>query len=966
MLPEDGLVCIARIGPQKGAPCIHDVYSTIDEALTALPKFNSSKDNIYFAVSTLAERSVMERGKLRVRTQKNSKSTRCIILDVDIKEKEGYYHEKDEAWEGIQNITAQLNLPDPIIVDSGFGYHVYWPMMAGIPSADWRATAKLFYQALLIIEPRAVKDASRVSDSASVLRVPETLNLKNGRETPVGIVQWFSGHLDYGDFKDKLRRITGSNLVGVAPGGDGAPLVSLDTPREYEKVSLQATAKNCNWVRTYITNMAQATEPEWYAMLGLAPYMEHTTKDGIIINGPDIAHLLSKGHPEYDPAATDKKFNQVSIAQTGPTTCGKMQQVNATPCQTCPFRNAVKTPVATARLDRPATTVQTKIALVTEEGDKKEEQIDIPLPPSPYFRGESGGVYVRSKEQAADGTWTEVINKIYDYDLYPVKRYRSELNDEEHLEINLWLPKDGMVRFRMPTEYLVEHKRTGAYLASRGALAEMGGTPRLAKYLIDYTRSIQTKESAEMEYARFGWRNVETDNPVFVVGNGIIDSTGAIKPAAFPAYLKKPALAVAAHGDFNKWKDAFNVYRGIPNSEPLILAAMMAFAAPAMALTAYAGAMYNMLGKSGAGKSASMQIMSSVWGQPNENHISTKDTVIAMTNTIGYHNSIPVAFDELTHMDPAIAADFALLFTGGRGKNRADRSGQNKENNVSWNTIVVCSSNSSIYEKFNDARKGYNAEAMRVFEVKVPPANPKYKDQMDVALKTLRENYGLAGRMFIPAVMRNKQAIAKAIEIQAARIMQQIGGTTSERFWINLVATVYVTGSIAKKMGLHDYDMEALLRWCLNEMDVVREATGESAVDPVGMLGEFVNRNINNMVRIRNGSVDLRTSSNIVSIMGRLEYIGDKLIEIIVSHKALQDWCNHSKIDMSFVMTGLKDRGITTGRNESKRLATGTNLPNVPVRSYVMRVAGTPLEDIQDGQSAPTDQGVQGTEPSGN
>lgn len=943
VLPENGLVCIGRLAPAKGSPFLHDVYDNIDAAINGLSSMDSSKHNLYFCVSTLAQPHVIERGKQRVRTQTNAKQTRCIILDMDIKDEDKFYHSKDEAWQGIQNICLQLNLPDPLVVDSGFGWHVYWPMMAGVSSSEWRATTKLLYQALLIVEPKAVADASRVSDSASVLRVPGSLNLKFGKQTDVEIVQWFSSHVDFGELQEKLRRITGSGITN-------APLVSLDVvQQEYEKTELTPTLRNCNWTKQYVLNMANTTEPEWYAMMGLASFIEHTNKDGVTINGLDVAHLLSKGHPSYDYDATTQKFYQAKNAQTGPTTCTKLQQINASPCEGCPFRNAVKSPLGAARLSKPATKPTVIEAIVTEEGTKTQEEITIPLPPAPYFRGETGGVYVRNKEKVVnkDGVeeWSETIVKVYDYDLYPIKRYRSELKEEEQLEIHLWLPKDGMIRFRMPTEYLVDYKRTGSYLASRGAITEMGGMPRMAKYLIDTARNMQTVEGAEMEYAKFGWRNVETDNPVFVVGNGIIGTDGELKPAAFPAYLKGTAPSLAAFGDFDKWREAFNVYKDIPNSEPFIMAAMMAFAAPAMALTPYAGALYNMVGKHGAGKSASMKVMSSVWGKPTENHISTKDTVNAMTNIIGYHNSVPVAFDEITHMDPYVASDFALLFTGGRGKNRAGRNGENRENHVSWDTIVVCSSNNSMYDKFNEARKGYNAEAMRLFEVKVQPGNLAYKDRIDTALHTLASNYGLAGRKFIPAVMRNKQALAKAIEIKAAHIMAETKGTTGERFWMNLVAAVYVMGSVAKKMGLHDYDMEALLKWAIGQMHVVRESTGETAVDPIAMLGEFINKNINHMVRVRNGSVDLKTSGNgPITIVGRLEFNSDTLTNVIVSYKALQEWCAASRLDMSYMITGLKDRGVTDGKNQPRRLATGTNLPNVSVRCYVMDMTNIAME----------------------
>lgn len=934
VLPEAGYVILGRLAPEKGSPFLHDVYDTIDAALLGLAHADYAKQNYYFAIATYAEPSVVERGKKRVRTQSNAKFIRSVILDIDVKTQDGYYTNKDEAFAGIQRITASLNMPEPLVVDSGFGYHVYWPMAAGVPSKEWQATAKLFYQALSIVEPRAVADASRVSDTASVLRIPDSLNLKYGQQTPVSVAQWHSDLLDFGEFRTMLARITGKS-------SDTARVTLEVAPQTYERAQLQGTLKNCNWAGRYIKNVATMPEPAWYGMLGLASFVEHTTPDGKIISGEAIAHLFSKGHPDYSPEATLRKFEQVRNGQTGPTTCAKFQQIDGGPCSTCPFAGAVKSPLQTSHLSRPVHIPQEVITTVTDDGgNKSQEQVVIPVPPKPYFRGENGGVYVRIKEKVktADESeqWEEKIVKIYDYDLYPVKRFRSELVEEEQLEIHLWLPKDGIRRFKMPTELLVEQKRLSTFLASRGAIGEQGGGIRLSKYMIDYARHMQTQDSAEVEYSRFGWRDIESDNPKFIVGNGYVDKEGVCHPAAFPSYLRNASTAVAAHGNLEKWKEGFNVYKKIPNSEAFIFTAMIGFAAPGMALTPYAGVLYNMVGSAGAGKSASLRMMTSVWGKPHEQRISINDTQIATYNTIGYLNSVPVAFDEATNMDPTVASQFALNFTGGRGKDRAGRDGQNKDNHITWDTIVVCSSNTSMYSKFTAARRGYSAEHMRLFEVSVPAADLSYKSMMDEALAAVNANYGVAGRAFIGMVMRNRGAIAKAIEVKANKVLQATNGSTAERFWATLVACVHVMGTIAKQQGLHSYDMDSITTWAMEQMGMVRENSTKAAADPKGLLGEFINKSLSDMVRVRDGKIDLKTNINEPrSIKGRLEYKGDELVIATISTKALTDFCNGSNIDASWLVAELQRLKVTDGYSKSRRLASGTNFPNPSVRSMV-------------------------------
>lgn len=952
VLPDAGVVAVGRLGPGKGSTFAHDKYPNVEAMLVGLESADYSRENYYFAVSTFdKDEGVHLRGKMRFRCQENAKYTRSIILDLDVKDKEGFYSDKDQAWEGLQRLVVQMNMPQPIVVDSGYGYHVYWPMAAGVASKEWQSVTKLFSKALSIIEPKAVADNSRTSDSASVLRIPDSYNLKNGQRVPVAIVQWYDELLDFGDFREMLQRITGTKA--------SAPRVSLETkPQQFEKSQLLPTLKNCNWANTYVRNSSQASEPEWYAMLGLAPFMEHTDKQGNTINGENIAHLLSKGHPEYDSSATAIKFQQVSVNQTGPTTCAKFQAINSAPCQTCPFKGAVKSPLQAARLSKPATEDQIVTAtIINDDGDKGEEEIVIPRPPSPYFRGESGGVYcrikVKTEDQEGAEEWHDEIVKVYDYDLYPVKRFRSEMMEEEQMEVHLWLPKDGVRRFKMPSEILVEHKRLGAYLASRGAIGEQGSSIRMAKYMIDYARHLQTEASAEVEYSRFGWRDLTGPEPKFVVGNGYVDKEGVVHPAAFPSYLRSAATAVAQHGDTQLWKDGFNVYLKVPHSDAYIFTAMMGFAAPLMALTPYAGVLFNMVGESGAGKSAALSIMTSVWGKPNPARVNINDTQIAMYNTIGYLNSVPVAFDEVTNMDAVVASQFALNFTGGRGKDRAGRDGQNKDNHVTWDTVVVCSSNTSMYAKFTAARRGYNAEAMRLFEVKVPESDMSYKSIVDAAIAKIEGNYGMAGRIYIPKIMRNREALAKMVEDKANAILRQTGGTVGERFWATLLACVNIGGTVAKSMGLHDYDMAKLNTWALAQLHTARETSSKAAADPSTMIGEFINANLDAMVRIKNNVVDLAHSTNIGrTIKGRIEYEGESIKTAYVSSKVLTDYCNASNTDISWLIAELKRLGITDGISKPTRLATGTNLPNTTVRCYEINLTKQ-TAGANDGQSTP-------------
>lgn len=954
VLSSAGLPCIGALTP--GSPGMrHTVYNNLEEFCNALSSIDYTKGNYYFAISTLAEASIIDKGdKKRVRVKENCHRTRCFILDVDIRDdKPGHYTNKEEALQGIRDVQEALNLPSPIIVDSGYGFHVYWPMAEGIESAVWTKTARKFKTAIELIAPGCVADGSRVSDQAGVLRIPDSFNLKNGLQIPVRIVQWADGLVDF----DTLTRV-------LRADSDDAPSakkvnIEIAVPQS-EPSDLKMVAKNCNWVAEYLKNRANASEPEWYAMLGIAPFVTYKLKTGEEISGSKVAHLISNTHPEYDEAATESKYSQAKTAQSGPTTCGKFESIAPARCAGCPFRATVKTPIQTARLDKPKTEAEViETTTFDDKGNIQKEIITIPVPPSPYYRGdENGGVYLRVKVKDAEtGEWTEQIDKIYDYDLYPIKRFRTETIENEVMEVHVWLPRDGIRKFRLPTMMLADNKKLAQALAEKGVVAEYGKGHKVSKFLTDYIRFLQITMAAEIEFSRFGWRDALSAEPKFVVGDGYINKNKEVLPATFAPFLRDASRTVVQAGDIEQWKKGFMVYDTIPNSDPYILTAMLGFAAPLMGLTEYSGMLVNLVGHSGGGKSTALKVMTSVWGEPNPQHVLVTDTDVSVYNFIGYLNSIPVAFDEVTKMEDDRIARFVLNFTSGRGKMRATRDGQNRSNEVEWDTIVCCTSNTSIYDKLAASRRGYNAEAMRVFEINVHASEDQYKEQVDTAIALLRDNYGVAGRAYIGYVIPRAAKIREMLDKTMTNLMVRGKMRNEERFWAAMLACVLVGGKIAKGLGLHDYDVERLVSSMLGEHSTeIRKVVRTTASDPVSVLSEYLNNNLNSIFKVDEGRPSLSgDQGKLQAIKIRMEYKDGQPDIAYLSIGSVRDYCGKNKIDPSWLRRELIDLGIIMRENLPKRLATGSTLTNTSVKCWEINLRHPKMletmQEIENGEA---------------
>jgi hypothetical protein len=505
-----------------------------------------------------------------------------------------------------------------------------------------------------------------------------------------------------------------------------------------------------------------------------------------------------------------------------------------------------------------------------------------------------------------------------------------------------------MRTFKLPTELLADQKKLNQFLSSRGVVTEFGKARHITKYMVDYVRDMQMNDAAEIEFSRFGWRDIVSANPKFVVGNGYISIQKPLNAGSFAYFLKDAAKAVACVGDLEEWKEAFGAYKNIPESEPYQIAILLGFAAPLLATTEYSGVLYNMVGPSGAGKSTALKLMTSVWGQPNESHIRPTDNEIPMYNFIGYLNSIPVAFDELTRMDNDKLGRFVLNFTGGRGKMRAMRSGANAVNEVEWDTIVVGTSNTSLYSKLSDTRVGYTAEAMRVYEVNVPTSMSEHKPTLDAALAAVNRNYGLAGRVYAEWLMPRLVQVQAAVGKSMARLDSLGNRSPDERFWVALLAALEVGGSIAKALGLHDYDIPHLVRWGSEQTVEVREEIEQSHASPVNVLADYFNNTLDGTLYFREGALDLNgTGTALRTIKTRITYDGALMATAYISVTAIREYCKQHATDFAWLKRGLSDSGVLVNDNKAMRLATGTSLPNPSTRTWEINMKHRLLNGIE-------------------
>lgn len=156
--------------------------NSIDNAISMAADLLGKNQEVYFACA--------EYTSPLSRIAQNTKGAWAFWLDVDCSEEKNVsgkgYASEEFAEQAIHEFCEMTGIPHPtIIVSSGGGIHAYWILDEFLDRETWQQLARKLKAITNVQGFRA--DDTRTADIASVLRLPETLNLKYQPPRPVMI-----------------------------------------------------------------------------------------------------------------------------------------------------------------------------------------------------------------------------------------------------------------------------------------------------------------------------------------------------------------------------------------------------------------------------------------------------------------------------------------------------------------------------------------------------------------------------------------------------------------------------------------------------------------------------------------------------------------------------------------------------------------------------------------------------------
>lgn len=860
------------------------------------------RKNVFFGMASYKDDSS--------RAKHNVQALKAFWLDVDCGPTKDY-PSKNEGLNALQGFCKTVGLPKPIIVDSGRGLHAYWALERDVTRAEWEPVAARLKEVCVAQEFRV--DAS-VFEVARIMRLPGTFNHKGDTPVPVQVLS-VGKPVTIESMRDILG-VKQTSALFDAPKFAPSPMaqqIQNNIENSFSKIMRRGT-EGCAQLNSCYAEQDSLSEPRWFSALSIAKFCKDRDR---------AVRKLSERHPDYDPIKTEQKLKHI----LGPHSCAEFEKNNPGKCAGCPHLGKIKSPISLGAELQEAEPEDHVIEEVTPEGDIKDYHI--PDYPFPYMRSKKGGIWISPQGEEKEPTL------VYPYDLYVVKRMRDPVEGGVVL-IRSHSPKDGVDDFTIPNSKISEPAEIRKELARKDILCGRKQFDALVDYIIRSAQVLRSNEKAEQMRNQFGWADNDSK---FIVGDREISAEGTYHspPSSVTKVLAEHTVPV---GSFDKWKEVFDLY-GRPGLEAHAFAAATAFGAPLLRFSGQRGAIINLVNThSGTGKTTILHMCNSVWGNPEKLCAKKDDTFNSKVFKIGVLCNLPSTFDEMSNTDPKQLSELAYLITQGTGKDRMKASSNElRANLTSWQTISLCSSNHSFYEKLEGLKDSPQGEMMRIIEYSLD-----YNNAIDTETgkqmfdHQLLDNYGHAGDIYARYLVANYEKVRALYQTIQMRIDTHLKLTQRERFWSATVAANITGIYIAVHLNLCDWDIPRIFKWACKMINGLRTTTVAPPEGNQQVLGDFLVGRIDNILIVNDG-VDRRSKMEQLptlepkrELMIRYEPDTEK---VYVTCSSFRQYCTARSIGYRETCNALKKSGILLPKSELKRMGKGMKFNPPPVTALV-------------------------------
>jgi len=953
--PGFGYYCTAELSSKRKQ---HVFTETLEEIETQSQSWLQQKRDVYFALATFNEPNNREAN--------NAEYLRSLFIDMD-----GYATKKAaaEALGAFLENTGLDAFGTPWIVASGGGLHCYWAFIKPVPVGLWKPVAERFKR--LCKQQGLTIDMTVTADAARVLRVPGTTNFKKKYAEPRPVKLLAAAQpVDFQAFSEAVVTLTPDAPPAAAPAPS---MLALEGQRPSNAPAASAVKLMESTTTRFKTIMLRTRDGDGCGQL--AHFVEHAQDEGMeplwrgwlsqtkyCADGERAAVWLSGLHP-YDADRMHTKLREIK----GPYPCVKFDSENPGICEGCKHFGKITNPLALGR-EIVADNTEKEIELVPADPDDPEAppiKVVRPPPPKGYSYGANGGVFVERMVEEADGTKRKQQVMLLPYDLFVVDLLNKDGEHTVHMVANRpGKPLDLL----MPQRYAVSKDECLKTLAQQNVISAFGSGND--KNLYEYVRACVEEASTSKQPIKipgqYGWQ----EDGSFVYNGKVYFPDGSTRSVPMPDLVNLTRVT-RSQGTLEEWRKLPEMLIRRQLYDHLAIACI-AFGAPLMrftqmsALTFHAGST-----DSGTGKSLALSLLNSVWGHPIRYRTGKSTSPVTMQQRMGNLNSLPFTSDEITHksrQDMEWFPGFVFDASEGQGKEKSEvHHNRERINNVSWSTLLLLTSNTHMHDYMSGARTHTSqGELLRMLEW-TPEMKLNWTPEEEDALKSIGQNYGVAGEKFVRWLVMNQDVARDVTNRVIRRLKIEWGMSGDERFWAAGCGTV-VAGAIlasSRYAGIIDLPVEEIIKSLKKLVDKARTVVKTGARTAEDVLNAFIRENYGGFVvlKISDGSLlaqlgngqAIDQSVTRSKIMGRVEHQISKVghVEFFVEEQVLKSHC----VAMSFGYDRFKKAIVSTPgyvvQFIRKDMMAKTKGPQMRVRAMSI---SRPVSDDDDLEVLPVDE----------
>lgn len=915
------------------------------------------------------------------RLQSNVIGRRCFHIDFDCgeakhaKNPDGTYPTKRDAIKDIGRFQNATTIVFSHLVDSGTGIHAYIALSEDITEPEWKATAKKL-QALLKQHGLKADDAC-TTDSARILRAPGSLH---GCGARVKLLKGSSLAVDHAEFAAKLVSLLDVEHMPAAPKRKASSINddvigSVEGPPR----SVRNIVPKCGAMAAVVRAKGKVQEPFWRAMIGLVKYT---------VEGAEAAHALSKGHPEYDYAATQEKYDRWA---TPPTTCDEFAK-HCNACGSCQYRGHIKSPIVHGVM-----TVQ-QVETLPEE--KKPEALKEPAPTGDAWDGRIpagfkvktvGGLLalvwampVENEDEDGDKV-TAYVDVPFTNDIFWFSQWADAEHSDDGAQVIMckWSGKESKT-YTMPQLLLENQQKLREELASKSIFTTTHKQARRA--MEEYTKAqiqrIRTIGQKPKINTRFGLRITNSGELIAAQGEYVIFGNGEIRESILGNELKGMApnftlpIPVSPDGMWGpevwtnhitpaaKQHAAFmKKHFAKPGLEKLQLAAMVSMASPfmpfvtgeyhrgmALPATGFSVSLYSR--KGGRGKTTLMRAAVLAYGNPtqmsrDQNNLgSTEKARIARLTLLG---SCPLGMDEMGANTARSVADLVSAIANGSSRERAEVGGGLSMGST-WALTCLIAANKSQREMIAAASSESSAIQYRMLELDVQSI-PEFSlaDRAEFT-KDWAEVTKCAGAL--GAVIHRRicemgvAAVNKLVTAGVTKAASLLGDDQTARFQYRALGAVIALQHLLNKEGLVMFPLQGIIDEFKAAQDSTEGFVAENLLpdDELELMSMFLNEQMDSTLVTQNWT-RRNAACKVVDTP-----IGQEPRNVTVRHvvstrwsyvnsETLRNWCAERHLPLNGIVHKCVEAGVIQPPNsKTKRLKMYFNLYAGTARSAEARI----------------------------